>query len=419
MEALKEILDKRVLMIDGAMGTMIQRHRLTEEDFRGKEFTAHSVPLQGNNDFLSLTRPDIIYDIHKAYLEAGSDVVETNTFSGTRIAQADYKAEHLVYRLNYESAVLAKRACIDIGKATGTKRFAAGALGPTNRTLSISPSVEKPETRNVTWDELVEAYTEQTQGLLDGGVDIILVETIFDTANAKAAIYAITTLFEKKPECKVPIFISGTIVDRSGRTLSGQTGEAFVISVMHADPFAIGLNCALGAAEMRPFIEAISKFCPNTYILCYPNAGLPNAFGAYDETPAQTAAEVKKFAEDGLINILGGCCGTTPDHIIAMKNAVSTTKPRALKEVPEHAENLYLAGLEPCVLPKNSLFVNIGERCNVAGSRKFLRLIKDNKFTEALDVAKEQVEQGAQVIDINMDEGMLGMIYSVMLKLLN
>lgn len=407
MESLEDILKSRVLMIDGAMGTMIQRYRLSEEDFRGDEFADHPVPLQGNNDFLSLSKPDIVLAIHKQYLEAGSDVIETNTFSGTRIAQADYKAEHLVYRLNYESAVLAKRACREVSEATGTSRFAAGALGPTNRTLSISPSVEKPETRNVTWDQLVDAYTEQTQALLDGGVDIILVETIFDTANAKAAIYAIMTLFEEKPEQRIPIFISGTIVDKSGRTLSGQTGEAFVVSVMHANPLAIGLNCALGAAEMRPFIEAISKFVPNTYILCYPNAGLPNAFGAYDETPAQTAAEVKKFAVDGLVNILGGCCGTTPDHITAMRDAVRSLRPRQLKEHPEDREKMYLAGLEPCILAKNSLFVNIGERCNVAGSRMFLRLIKENKFTEALVVAKSQVESGAQVLDINMDEGML------------
>ncbi|KAI1287007.1 Methionine synthase [Halotydeus destructor] len=406
-QALIEIMRNRILMIDGAMGTMIQRHRLEEEDFRGEEFKDHPSPLKGNNDFLSLTRPDIIYDIHKQYLEAGADVIETNTFSGTCIAQADYKAEHIVYRLNYESAVVAKRAAIDVTNSTGQQKYVAGAMGPTNRTLSISPSVEKPEFRNVTFDELVDAYTEQARGLIDGGSDLLLVETIFDTANAKAAVYALLTYFEENPDKKVPLFISGTIVDKSGRTLSGQTGEAFIISLMHAKPLAIGLNCALGAEEMRPFIEAISKFCPDTFILCYPNAGLPNAFGAYDETPAQMSGKVLDFAKSGLVNALGGCCGTTPDHIRAIKTAVDGTPVRQLKPKKGFEESLYLSGLEPGILAKDSLFMNIGERCNVAGSKRFCRLIKTNKYTEALEVAQAQVESGAQVIDVNMDEGML------------
>ncbi|XP_048457309.1 methionine synthase-like [Rhincodon typus] len=292
-DELKAILQKRIMVLDGAMGTMIQQHKLDEHDYRGEEFKDHPKPLKGNNDLLSITQPDLICKIHKDYLLAGADIVETNTFSSTRVAQADYELEHLAYRLNKVSAELARKAADEVGMQTGTRRFVAGAIGPTNKTLSISPSVERPDYRNITFEELVEAYEEQARGLLDGGIDILLLETIFDTANAKAALFAIQQLFAEEYESR-PLFISGTIVDKSGRTLSGQTGEAFVISVSHAEPLSIGLNCALGAVEMRPFIEAIGK-CTTAYVLCYPNAGFPNTFGGYDETPDVTAKYLKSF----------------------------------------------------------------------------------------------------------------------------
>ncbi|KAB7503630.1 Methionine synthase [Armadillidium nasatum] len=400
-----EEMKKRILIIDGAMGTMIQRHKLEDKHYNGEEFKDHIVCLKGNNDLLSLTQPQIILDIHKEYLYAGADIIETNTFSGTRIAQSDYKLEELSYRLNFESAKLARRAADEVTEETGVKRFVAGALGPTNRTLSISPSVERPDYRNITFDELVQAYGEQTKGLIDGGVDILLVETIFDTANAKAALYAIQLLFESGYEA-LPIFISGTIVDKSGRTLSGQIGEAFLISVSHANPLCIGLNCALGAVEMRPFIETISKNT-KSFVICYPNAGLPNTFGEYDETPETMASHLKQFAQDGLVNIVGGCCGTTPSHIRAIAEAVRGLSPRV--PPPSTYDNfLQLSGLEPTRISKEiTNFANIGERCNVAGSRKFCRLIKNGNYEEALAVAKLQVENGAQILDINMDEGML------------
>lgn len=401
---LRSVLQQRIMVLDGGMGTMIQRQKLEEPDFRGDEFREHLLPLKGNNDLLSITQPQVIYNIHKEYLQAGADIIETNTFSSTSIAQADYGLQHLAYRLNKTSAELARKAADDVFKQTGCKRYVAGAVGPTNRTLSISPSVEKPDFRNITFDELVEAYTEQVSGLLDGGADILLVETIFDTANAKAALFAIELLFEKKNERK-PLFISGTIVDRSGRTLSGQTGEAFVISVSHAKPLCIGLNCALGATEMRPFIEAIGK-STSAFVLCYPNAGLPNTFGGYDETPEVTASSLKEFAMDGLVNIVGGCCGTTPGHIRAISEAVSHCQPRAPAAEIYH-EYLQLSGLEPFRIGPYTNFVNIGERCNVAGSRKFAKLIMAGNYEEALSIAKAQVEMGAQVLDINMDEGML------------
>lgn len=401
---LAAILSKRIMILDGGMGTMIQSYHFEEEDFRGEEFKNHSKNLKGNNDFLSLTKPHIIEEIHKGYLFAGSDFIETNTFSGTSIAQADYGTEHLVYRINKTSAEIAKKAARDVTAATGVKRYVAGALGPTNRTLSISPSVENPGYRNITFDQLVEAYAEQARGLLDGGSDVLMVETIFDTANAKAALFAIDQLFEKEYQ-KVPVFVSGTIVDKSGRTLSGQTTGAFVISVSHSNPFSIGLNCALGANEMRPFVEAVS-LCTPTYVLCYPNAGLPNTFGGYDETPEMTAEQLKNFVKDGLVNIVGGCCGTTPEHIKAIAEAVRPYKPRPLPDDP-YGNAMNLSGLEEARITPDTLFVNIGERCNVAGSRRFCRLIKEGKFEEALAVAKLQVENGAQVLDINMDEGML------------
>ncbi|XP_012315331.2 methionine synthase isoform X4 [Aotus nancymaae] len=398
------ILQKRIMVLDGGMGTMIQRHKLNEEHFRGQEFQDHARPLKGNNDILSITQPDVIYQIHKEYLLAGADIIETNTFSSTSIAQADYGLEHLAYQMNKCSAGVARKAAEEITLQTGIKRFVAGALGPTNKTLSVSPSVEKPDYRNITFDELVGAYQEQARGLLDGGVDILLIETIFDTANAKAALFALQKLFEETYAPR-PIFISGTIVDKSGRTLSGQTGEAFVVSVSHADPLCIGLNCALGAAEMRPFIEIIGK-CTTAYVLCYPNAGLPNTFGDYDETPSMMAKHLKDFAMDGLVNIVGGCCGSTPDHIREIAEAVKNCKPRVPPDTVFEGHML-LSGLEPFRIGPYTNFVNIGERCNVAGSRKFAKLIMAGNYEEALCVAKVQVEMGAQVLDINMDDGML------------
>ncbi|XP_022242378.1 methionine synthase-like [Limulus polyphemus] len=397
-------LKERIMVMDGAMGTMIQMHRLDEDAYRGIEFKNHPSSLKGNNDILTLTQPEIIYNIHKAYLEAGADFIETNTFSGTSIAQADYKMEHLVYRLNVEAAILAKKACKEVAATTDKKKYVIGSLGPTNKTLSISPSVEHPEYRNITFDELVAAYMEQVRGLIDGGVDILLVETVFDTANAKAALFAIQSLYDDGYEA-LPIFVSGTIVDKSGRTLSGQTGEAFIISISHADPLCIGLNCALGAAEMRPFIETISK---NTaaYTICYPNAGLPNTFGEYDETPDQMAELLRSFAHSGFINIVGGCCGTTPQHIQAIAEVMKNYRPRIPLE-SLHKDHLLLSGLEPAVIDSGRLFVNIGERCNVAGSRHFAKLVREERYQDALEIAKTQVESGAQILDINMDEGML------------
>lgn len=403
-DKIEAILRERIMVLDGGMGTMIQRYKLSEEDFRGQEFKGHARPLKGNNDILSITQPDVIYQIHKDYLLAGADIIETNTFSSTYVAQADYGLEHLAYRMNKCSAEVARKAAEEITLQTGIKRFVAGALGPTNKTLSVSPSVERPDYRNITFDELVEAYREQATGLLDGGVDILLVETIFDTANAKAALFALQNLFEEKYAPR-PIFISGTIVDKSGRTLSGQTGEAFVISVSHADPLCIGLNCALGADEMRPFIEIIGK-CTTAYVLCYPNAGLPNTFGDYDETPHMMATCLKDFAVNGLVNIVGGCCGTTPDHIREIAEAVKNCKPR-VPPATVFDGHLLLSGLEPFRIGPYTNFVNIGERCNVAGSRKFATLIMAGSYEEALSVAKVQVEMGAQVLDINMDDGML------------
>uniref|UniRef100_A0A3B4XUL5 Methionine synthase n=1 Tax=Seriola lalandi dorsalis TaxID=1841481 RepID=A0A3B4XUL5_SERLL len=384
----------RIMVLDGGMGTMIQQHKLEEEHFRGDEFKEHPLSLKGNNDLLSITQPDIIYKIHKEYLQAGADIIETNTFSSTSIAQADYGLEHMAYRLNRVSAELARRAADEITKQTGCKRYVAGAVGPTNKTLSVSPSVERPDFRNIKFDELVEAYTEQVRGLLDGGADILLVETIFDTANAKVGL--VELIFK---------YFFWTIVDRSGRTLSGQTGEAFVVSVSHAKPLCIGLNCALGATEMRPFIEAIGK-STTAFIICYPNAGLPNTFGDYDETPEVTASSLKEFARDGLVNIVGGCCGTTPGHIRAIHEAVRNCKPRA-PAADIYQDYLLLSGLEPFRIGPYTNFVNIGERCNVAGSRKFAKLIMAGNYEEALSIAKAQVEMGAQVLDLNMDEGML------------
>jgi len=403
MNDIKQILKDRILVLDGAMGTMIQRHILEEEDFRGGRFKDHKHSLKGNNDLLSITRPDIIKDIHAKYFEAGADIAETNTFSSTRIAQADYKLEDIVYELNFESAKIAREVADEFTRKEPHKpRFVAGSLGPTNRTASLSPDVNDPGFRAVTFDELVDAYYEQTKGLVDGGVDILLVETVFDTLNAKAALFAIQKYFNDTG-AKIPVMISGTITDASGRTLSGQTVEAFLYSVSHIDLLSIGFNCALGAKQLRPHISTLSEKS-ELLVSAHPNAGLPNEFGEYDETPESTAVQIEEFLKEELINIIGGCCGTTPEHIKAIADVAKNYKPR----VPPVLDHLpRYAGLEPLVVFKESNFVNVGERTNVTGSAKFKKLIKEEKYEDALAIARHQVEGGAQVIDVNMDEGML------------
>lgn len=404
LEQLKKQLDKRILVLDGAMGTMIQRYKLSEEDFRGDRFKDIKTDLKGNNDILSITQPEIISRIHEEYLEAGADIIETNTFNGTAISQADYKTEDLAYEINYESAKLAKTAAEKFTKQNPDKpRFVAGALGPTNKTLSLSPDVNDPGFRAVTFDDMAEAYGEQARGLIEGGADIILIETVFDTLNAKAAIYAVEDYCEKN-EIEIPIMISGTIVDLSGRTLSGQTTEAFFISISHTkNLLSVGLNCALGPKQMRPFISELSRIA-NCYVSLYPNAGLPNEFGGYDESPDSMAAVLKDYAENEFFNIVGGCCGTTPDHIKTFEEMAKDFSPR--KPVSSK-KTLRLSGLEPLVFRDDMNFVNIGERTNVTGSKKFARLIKSENYDEALSVARDQVEGGAQMLDVNMDEGML------------
>lgn len=402
-DQLKTALAERILVMDGAMGTMIQREGLGEADYRGERFADWESDLKGNNDLLSITQPDIILGIHTAYLDAGADLIETNTFNAQRISLADYGMQDLAYELNLESARLARRACDAMNAKTPDQpRWVLGALGPTNRTASISPDVNDPGKRNITFDELVEAYLEQARGLVDGGSDLLIVETIFDTLNAKAAIFALETLFEEH-ERRWPVIISGTITDASGRTLSGQVTEAFWNSVRHARPLAVGLNCALGAAEMRPYAAELARVA-DTFVSCYPNAGLPNAFGEYDETPDAMAAVVGEFAQAGMVNLLGGCCGTTPDHIAAIAKAAADQKPRVPVEVQPA---LRLSGLEPLTVTEESLFVNVGERTNITGSARFRKLIQAEDYGTALNVARQQVESGAQVIDINMDEGMI------------
>jgi 5-methyltetrahydrofolate--homocysteine methyltransferase len=402
-EELTAALRERILVMDGAMGTMIQRHGLTEEDFRGERFADWAQDVRGNSDMLSLSQPDIVREIHREYLEAGADLVETNTFSAQRISQADYGMQDLAYEMNLAAARLAREACDLITEQTPDRpRWVVGALGPTNTTASISPDVNDPGKRNITYDRLVEAYLEQARGLVDGGADLLLIETIFDTLNAKAAIFALETLFEQHRR-RWPVIISGTITDASGRTLSGQVTEAFWNSVRHARPLAVGLNCALGADEMRPYVAELSRVA-DTYLSCYPNAGLPNAFGEYDETPDQTAGVLEEFAGSGLVNLLGGCCGTTPEHISAIATAAKGKTPRVPPTVEQACR---LAGLEPLTITADSLFVNVGERTNITGSARFRRLIKEGDYATALSVARQQVEAGAQVIDINMDEGMI------------
>ncbi len=393
----------RVLVLDGAMGTMIQRYQLGEADYRGQRFADHHMDLKGNNDLLSLTQPHIIRRIHEEYLEAGADIIETNTFNGTRISQSDYGLEEFVYELNKESAILAREAADSFSSKTPDKpRFVAGAIGPTNKTASISPDVNNPGFRAISFDELVDNYSEQARGLLDGGVDLLLVETVFDTLNCKAALFAIQQLLEERAS-KVPVMVSGTITDASGRTLSGQTAEAFYISVSHARLFSVGLNCALGAKELRPHLEALSQVA-DCLVSAYPNAGLPNELGGYDQSPEEMRAFIREFVSSGFVNIIGGCCGTTPAHIRAMAEAVTGMTPRAL---PVKKPISRYAGLEPLELREGFNFVNIGERTNVTGSKKFARLIAENKYSEALEVAAQQVESGAQIIDVNMDEGLL------------
>ena len=391
----------RILVLDGAMGTMIQRHGLGEADYRGERFADWERDLKGNSDVLVLSQPDLIRDIHREYLAAGADLVETNTFGATAIAQADFGMEELAYEMNLAGARLAREAADEYATAE-RPRYVAGALGPTNKTASISPDVNDPGARNVSYDELVAAYLDQARGLVDGGADLLLVETIFDTLNAKAAIFAIETLFEDLGR-RWPVIISGTITDASGRTLSGQTTEAFFNSIRHVEPLAVGLNCALGAAEMRPYVAELSRIA-GCFVSCYPNAGLPNAFGEYDETPDQMSAVVGEFASAGLVNIVGGCCGTTPDHITAIATSVRDCAPR-VPATPASA--LRLSGLEPLTIDRDSLFVNVGERTNITGSARFRKLIKNADYDTALQVAAQQVEAGAQVIDVNMDEGMI------------
>jgi len=402
---IEALLGERILILDGAMGTMIQTYRLDEAGYRGARFAGHAHDLKGNNDLLTLTQPQLIREIHAQYLDAGADIIETNTFNSTSIAQADYHLEHVVYDLNLEGARLARAVADEYEtKDSRRPRFVAGALGPTNRTASISPDVNDPGYRNVTFDELKAAYAEAVSGLVDGGVDILLLETIFDTLNAKAALFAIDEFFESR-RIHLPLMISGTITDASGRTLSGQTPEAFWNSLSHAQPLTIGLNCALGAKLMRPYIEEIAQVA-GTYVCAYPNAGLPNPLAptGYDETPEQTAAYLRDFAQSGFVNITGGCCGTTPAHIRAIAHALRGIAPRA---VPDIERRTRLAGLEPLNIGDDSLFVNVGERTNVTGSRAFAKLILAGNYAEGLSVARQQVENGAQMIDINMDEAML------------
>ncbi|ESS73774.1 methionine synthase MetH [Methyloglobulus morosus KoM1] len=400
---LKQALAKRILFLDGAMGTMIQSYKLEEKDYRGERFAQWATDLKGNNDLLSLTQPDIIKAIHSAYFEAGSDIVETNTFNSTRIAMADYGMESLVYEMNLESARIAKQTADEFTAKTPDKpRFVAGVLGPTNRTASMSPDVNDPGFRNITFDELVDAYVEATKGLIDGGADIILIETVFDTLNAKAAIFAVEHCFDALDDA-LPVMISGTITDASGRTLSGQTAAAFWHSLKHVKPISFGFNCALGATELRQYIAELSSIA-DTHVSAHPNAGLPNEFGEYDETPEQMAKELADWAKNGYLNIIGGCCGTSPATIKAICDAVQPYPPRTIPDIEKRCR---LAGLEPMSIGADSLFVNVGERTNVTGSAAFKRLIIQGDFEAALEVARQQVENGAQIIDINMDEGML------------
>ncbi|HEY7511236.1 MAG TPA: homocysteine S-methyltransferase family protein, partial [Vicinamibacteria bacterium] len=402
-EALRALLRERIAVIDGAMGTMIQAHRLGEADFRGERFRDHPRELKGDSDLLNLTRPDVIAAIHREYLEAGADIVETNTFTATSISQADYGLEDLAYEINVAGARAARRAADAVMAAQPARpRWVAGAMGPTNRSASFSRDVNDPGARQVTFDDLEAAYRDQARGLLDGGADLLLVETIFDTLNAKAALFAIQRLFDEGAR-KVPVMVSVTITDRSGRTLSGQTVEAFWASVSHVPLLSIGINCALGAKEMKPYVDELSQLAP-VFFSCYPNAGLPNAFGGFDETPESMSADLRSFAERGWLNVVGGCCGTTPTHVRAIAEAVRGLPPRV---PPAPAPLTRFSGLEALVIRPDTNFVNIGERTNVTGSPRFAKLVLEGQYEDALAVARQQVEGGAQIIDVNMDEGML------------
>ena len=402
MSELERIAKERIVIIDGAMGTEIQKFELSESDFRGKDLLDSQFDQKGNNDILSITQPELIRDIHRSYCIAGADIIETNTFSSNSISQADYGNEKLVYEMNRKSAMIAKNVSKDYYKEKGKQIFVAGALGPTNKTASMSPDVQNPSFRGVTFDDLVTSYSEATEGLIVGGADIILIETIFDTLNAKAAIYAVQKTYQKLKTHK-PLMLSGTITDLSGRTLSGQTVEAFWNSIRYAKPFSVGLNCALGASQMRSHLLELSNLS-DTLISAYPNAGLPNELGQYDEMPHETAHIIEEFAKDGMLNIVGGCCGTSPEHIEHIANITRGIKPR---KPSQQKPILRLSGLEAFNKESNINFINIGERTNVTGSAKFKKLIQENNFDEAIKVAKEQIDNGAQLIDINMDEGLL------------
>ena len=396
---IEKLFSKKILVLDGAMGTMVQTYNLEESDFRNERFDSHDKDLKGNNDLLCITQPEIVREIHRFYLEAGADIIETNTFNSNAISQMDYGTQDLIYELNYEAARIAKSATKDFHDS---KKLVAGAIGPTSRTASLSPDVNKPEYRNISFDELNRAYYDQAKGLLDGGVDLFLIETVFDTLNCKAALFAVRTLIEETKK-EIPIFVSGTITDASGRTLSGQTVEAFWHSIRHAGITAVGLNCALGAEQIRPWLDELSSIS-EINVFVYPNAGLPNEFGEYDQSPEEMAEIIKEFASSGLVNLVGGCCGTTPNHIRAISESISGIKPRDLPKIDPYTK---LSGLEPITIRPDSNFINVGERTNVTGSSRFKRLIKEDKYEEALSVARQQIENGAQIIDINMDEGLL------------
>ena len=402
IDTLHERLAERIVILDGGMGTMIQREPLEEADFRGERFADVSGELFGNNDLLNMTRPDVIERLHRGYLEAGAELIETNTFNANRISQADYAMESVVADINAEGARIARRAADAVAEETGEPRWVVGVLGPTNRTASLSPDVNDPSKRNVRFPELVEVYREAAEALLDGGVDLIMVETIFDTLNAKAALYALDDLFEARG-IRLPVMISATITDASGRTLSGQTVEGFWNSVRHAKPFSVGLNCALGAEQLREYVEELGRVA-EVPVSAHPNAGLPNELGEYDQSPEAMGKLITEWGREGLVNIIGGCCGTTPEHIGVIAEAVRGVAPREPAQPPQR---LRLSGLEPLNVGPETNFVNVGERTNVTGSAKFRRLIEAEDYETALEVARQQVEDGAQIIDVNMDDGLL------------
>ena len=403
-ELLKQQLAQRILVTDGATGSLLQTYQLDEAGYRMERFADFPYDIKGNHEVLNLTQPDIIKAVHTAYLEAGADLITTNTFNGTAVSQAEYHMEHLVYEMNYHAARLAREAIAAFNPPSEIRnpKFVLGSLGPANKMLSLSPDVSDPGYRAVTFDQVAAAYKEAARGLMDGGADVLLIETIFDTLNAKAAVFGIQTLFEETGQ-ELPLMISGTITDASGRTLSGQTMEAFWHSIRHAKPLIVGMNCSFGPATLRPYITTIANLA-DTYVSLYPNAGLPDGFGGFSEEVDDMAPVLRELAEEGYLNIVGGCCGTTPTYIRAFAKGVEGLPPR---QIPAIEPRLSLSGMEPFTLTPDLNFVNVGERTNVTGSRKFARLIKENKYDEALSVAREQVENGAQIIDVNMDEGML------------